>query len=67
LSPKIPMRSIIKENPFSIIFTSGTLKPFETLEEELEFKFDHTLENKHVIKHYQICAGILKRGIKEGP
>ena len=35
LSPEIPIRAVTNEKPLSIILTSGTLQPFDSLEDEL--------------------------------
>ena len=47
--PQLEFSDILKRNPYSIIFTSGTLIPFKIFEEELHIKFDITLENRHII------------------
>ena len=48
-SPQLEFSDILKSNPYSIIFTSGTLSPFKILEDELQIKFDITLENQHIV------------------
>ena len=47
--PSVAFASMTKERYHSLILTSGTLKPLETFGQELGIKFDHLLENKHVI------------------
>jgi len=51
-----------KEKYHSLILTSGTLKPLETFGKELGIKFDHRIENKHVIDCDQIKALTLGEG-----
>jgi len=58
-SPQLGFSEIIKSDPFSIIFTSGTLTPFKLYENELKIKFDITLENKHIIPNEQINFNIV--------
>ena len=58
-SPHLGFSDILKCNPFSIIFTSGTLAPFKLYENELQIKFDITLENNHIIPNEQINFNIL--------
>ena len=48
-SPQLEFSDILRENPYSIIFTSGTLSPFKIFEDELHIKFDITLENSHIV------------------
>ena len=58
-SPHLGFSDILKSNPFSIIFTSGTLAPFKLYENELQIKFDITLENNHIIPNEQINFNII--------
>ena len=58
-SPHLGFSDIINKNPFSIIFTSGTLSPFKLYEDELNIKFDITLENEHIVPKEQINFNIL--------
>ena len=53
-NPNLGFSEILKRDPFSIIFTSGTLTPFKLYENELQIKFDITLENEHIVPHEQI-------------
>ena len=59
-SPQLGFSEILKKDPFSIIFTSGTLSPFKLYENELQIKFDITLENEHIVSNDQINFNILK-------
>ena len=56
----IGFNDIIKFNPYSIILTSGTLAPFDILEDELKIKFDTVLENEHIIDESQYKFIIIK-------
>ena len=58
-SPKIEFSDILKNNPFSIILTSGTLAPFKIYEDELNIKFESTLENEHIVPEDQIQVNII--------
>ena len=58
-SPQLGFSDILKSEPFSIIFTSGTLSPFKLYENELKIKFDITLENNHIVPNDQINFNIL--------
>jgi len=59
-NPGIGFNDIIKLNPYSIILTSGTLAPFDILEDELKIKFETTLENEHIIDKSQFKFAIIK-------
>ena len=59
-NPALALNDIINENPYSIIFTSGTLKPFEILETEFNVKFDIKIENIHNINASQCHFSIIK-------
>ena len=58
-NPNLGFSEILRRDPFSIIFTSGTLTPFKLYENELQIKFDITLENEHIVPHEQINFNIL--------
>ena len=58
-SPQLGFSDILKSEPFSIIFTSGTLSPFKLYENELKIKFGITLENQHIVPNDQINFNIL--------
>ena len=59
-NPGIGFQDIINFKPYSIIMTSGTLAPFDVLENELKVKFDITLENEHIIPQSQYKFVIIK-------
>ena len=59
-NPGIGFKDIINFKPYSIILTSGTLAPFDILEDELKIKFDTTLENEHIIDQSQYKFIIIK-------
>ena len=59
-NPGIGFKDIINFKPYSIIMTSGTLAPFDVLENELKVKFDITLENEHIIPQSQYKFVIIK-------
>ena len=59
-NPGIGFKEIIDFKPYSIIMTSGTLAPFDVLENELKVKFDTTLENEHIIPQSQYKFVIIK-------
>ena len=59
-NPGLGFKDIINFKPYSIIMTSGTLAPFDVLENELKVKFDVTLENEHIIPESQYKFVIIK-------
>ena len=59
-NPGIGFNDIVNFKPYSIIMTSGTLAPFDVLENELKIKFDTTLENEHIIARSQYKFIIIK-------
>ena len=56
---------IQKLNPKSVIITSGTISPFDTLEYELEAKFKFQFSGSHVIKSNQILPIVCSQGASE--
>jgi regulator of telomere elongation helicase 1 len=50
VDPSIVFQTLVREQPRSLIFTSGTLKPFDTFAKEIGIDFDVSLENLHVIR-----------------
>jgi len=48
------MKSILELGPKSLVFTSGTLGPVKSFSAELGIKFNHVLENSHVIDPKQV-------------
>ncbi|KFK42398.1 hypothetical protein AALP_AA2G251000 [Arabis alpina] len=61
-NPGITMQDIAKKGVRSIILTSGTLSPMDSLAQELKLDFPVRLENPHVISSNQIWAGIVSTG-----
>ena len=59
-NPGIGFNQIMKFKPYSMILTSGTLAPFDVLENELKIQFDITLENEHIIDKSQYKFAIIK-------
>ena len=59
-NPGLGFKDIVNFKPYSIILTSGTLAPFDILEDELKIKFDTTLENEHIIDKSQYKFAIIK-------
>ena len=59
-NPGIGFNEIVNFKPYSIILTSGTLAPFDILENELKVKFDTTLENEHIINQSQYKFKVIK-------
>ena len=54
------MEAILKDKPWSIILASGTLTPFNALEEELGFKFQNKIACPHVIEQSQMMMRIVR-------
>ncbi|XP_010473004.1 PREDICTED: regulator of telomere elongation helicase 1-like [Camelina sativa] len=61
-SPGITMLDIAKKGVGSIILTSGTLSPMDSLAQELKLDFPVRLENPHVISSNQLWAGVVSTG-----
>jgi len=53
-NPGIGFMEIMSKGPRSILLTSGTLSPMDSLEKELRIQFPIKLENKHVIDLNQV-------------
>lgn len=64
--PGLAMRELCRKNIRSILLTSGTLAPLDTLASELSLDFPVRLENPHVIKQSQILAGVMPVGPSNG-
>ena len=47
----------------SVILASGTLKPFQVLEQQLETEFPIKLENDHIISPSQLLFSVIDKGI----
>ncbi|ESQ26992.1 hypothetical protein EUTSA_v10018072mg [Eutrema salsugineum] len=61
-NPGITMQDIAKKGVGSIILTSGTLSPMDSLAQELKLDFPVRLENPHVISSTQLWAGVVSTG-----
>ncbi|CAN6939079.1 unnamed protein product [Brassica oleracea] len=61
-NPGVTMQDIAKKGVGSIILTSGTLSPTDSLAQELELEFPVRLENPHVISSNQLWAGVVSTG-----
>ncbi len=61
-SPGVAMIDIYKLGVRSIILTSGTLSPMDSVESELKLPFKIRLENSHVVSGKQVWVGTLKTG-----
>ncbi|XP_062214146.1 regulator of telomere elongation helicase 1 homolog isoform X2 [Phragmites australis] len=61
-NPGLAMEEFLKLGVRSIILTSGTLSPLESLAMELNLEFPVRLENPHVISPDQICVGVVPVG-----
>ncbi|KAL3898360.1 MAG: hypothetical protein SGCHY_002794 [Lobulomycetales sp.] len=62
LSSGIVMQTFLDLGARSIILASGTLAPLESFAREMTIKFDHRLENPHVVTNQQFMIGILPKG-----
>ncbi|CAH2068017.1 unnamed protein product, partial [Thlaspi arvense] len=58
-NPGITMQDIAKKGVGTIILTSGTLSPMDSLAQELKLDFPVRLENPHVISSNQLWAGVV--------
>ncbi|KAL1199370.1 Regulator of telomere elongation helicase 1 [Cardamine amara subsp. amara] len=61
-NPGITMQDIANKGVGSIILTSGTLSPMDSLAQELKLDFPIRLENPHVISSNQLWAGVVSTG-----
>lgn len=61
-NPGLAMEEFLKLGVRSIILTSGTLSPLESLAMELNLEFPIRLENPHVISPDQIWVGVVPVG-----
>ncbi|CAF2209350.1 unnamed protein product [Brassica napus] len=61
-NPGVTMQDIAKKGVGSIILTSGTLSPMDSLAQEQELEFPVRLENPHVISSNQLWAGVASTG-----
>ncbi|KAL0866039.1 hypothetical protein Bca101_045157 [Brassica carinata] len=61
-NPGITMQDIAKKGVGTIILTSGTLAPMDSMAQELKLDFPIRLENPHVISSNQLWAGVVSTG-----
>uniref|UniRef100_A0A453EZM7 Regulator of telomere elongation helicase 1 homolog n=5 Tax=Triticinae TaxID=1648030 RepID=A0A453EZM7_AEGTS len=61
-NPGLAMEEFLKLGVRSIILTSGTLSPLDSLAMELNLEFPVRLENPHVISQDQIWVGVVPVG-----
>ncbi|KAK9130870.1 hypothetical protein Sjap_011357 [Stephania japonica] len=66
-NPGITMEAFSDMSVGSIILTSGTLSPLDSLALELKLEFPVRLENPHVISSNQLWAGVLATGPSGSP
>lgn len=59
LNPGYNFKKLVDSKPYTIILTSGTLIPFESIESELKCEFPIKLENKHIINNSQILFSVV--------
>ncbi len=60
-NPGLAFTELLKSNPRSIILTSGTLSPMDSLEHELRIRFPIKLECDHVINPDQAFIQVITR------
>lgn len=61
-SPSVALTELSKNNLRSVILTSGTLTPLSSFATEFNATFPIRLENSHIVKKWQIWAGIASHG-----
>lgn len=57
----------MKQNPYAVILTSGTLSPLEFWEVEIGIPFKTKLSTKHVIKPSQIMVQCVQKSLPSTP
>lgn len=62
MSAGLSFQGIQRLNPKSILVTSGSLSPLDSLESDFQIEFKHKLSNQHVITAEQVDASILEVG-----
>jgi regulator of telomere elongation helicase 1 len=62
MSAGLSFQGIQSLNPKSILVTSGSLSPLDSLESDFQIEFKHKLSNQHVITAEQVDASILEVG-----
>jgi regulator of telomere elongation helicase 1 len=63
-NPGFGFKDVITSGATSVIITSGTLSPIESMETELKCNFKVKLENKHVIDKQQVNFTVLTNSFK---
>ncbi|CAG0893579.1 unnamed protein product, partial [Darwinula stevensoni] len=61
-NPGIGLERLSSLGVHSLIMTSGTLAPLDTLQAQLKVPFSVTLENPHIVGENQVFAGIIPKG-----
>ena len=58
MNPSVGFEKVLNQQLHSIIITSGTLAPIDSMESELMHNFDYKLENTHVIddSQFRFCV-----------
>jgi len=59
--PGLLFKDLIDNNPYALIMTSSSLKPFNIMQKELGIQFDILLENDHIIKNDQFKFTIINK------
>jgi regulator of telomere elongation helicase 1 len=60
--PGVAMHRLLERHVGSVILTSGTLAPLESMQYELQVPFGQTLEGDHVVPREQVWAGVVPVG-----
>lgn len=53
-------------NPYSIIFLSGTLNPFEYYSDQMALNFSNRVENEHIINTSQVNLFVFNQSLSHG-
>ena len=61
-NPAIALSTLTSKEAWSIVLTSGTLSPLNSLQLELGIPFPVMLENSHVIEQHQLLVSTLSTG-----
>lgn len=56
------MQFLMKQNPRSVIFTSGTLTPLKPLITEMDVPNSIELVNPHILRPFQVSVKIVESG-----
>ena len=60
--PGVAMHRLLARGVGSVLLTSGTLAPLESMQHEMQVAFGQTLENGHVVPREQVWAGVVAAG-----